>query len=65
MHNLSWRLFLRNRRFAGLLGITVVFKRYLRAVTYILNLHTLIMLAISIVSVYVCLVLDLRWNMVG
>jgi hypothetical protein len=37
--------------------------RYLRALIYVFNAHTLIMLGISLVAVYCCLLLNLRWNM--
>lgn len=38
-------------------------KRYLRAAAYIFNMHTLLMLSVSVLSVYICLQADIRWNM--
>jgi len=37
--------------------------RYLRALAYVFNAHTLIVLLIANISVYVCLQADFRWNM--
>ena len=46
-------------------GWSHVLQRYLRALCYTLNVHTLIMLALSCISVYVCTRYQFKYNMVG
>ena len=54
---LSWSIFIRQRHYAGFVQS---FWRYMRALTYTLNIHTLVMLTLSLISVYICLKIDLR-----
>ena len=59
--SLAFSLFLRKRHFGG--SFLLICKRYLRAFLYTFNLQTLTVLTLSLVSVFICLEYDIRWNM--
>ena len=63
MH-LHWRLFLRNDKARGG-GVPwkTLMRRTIRACAYTFNIHTLIVLCLACLSVYVCYSLDFRYNM--
>ncbi len=59
--SINFRIFL--SKSAAHRSLVVIATRYLRAIVYLFNLHTLIMLCISLLSVFVCLRFGITWNM--
>lgn len=59
------RLFFRGRKMPSSYKFRIKVQRYLRAFVYMFNIHTLVLLVTSCFSVFVCLKLHLRYNMVS